>query len=582
MRFLQLSKICAALLLASVRAFAADGPPTHGGGPRIEQKDTCIPAAEEAAIRLRIARFTGTTANALPPPAGLQKYAFFPQAGNLWGDLFPNNFVDLDPTSPGILDYHGTAYTYDGHQGIDSDICTFTEQSIGVPIFAALNGTVVAAHDGEFDMNTTQVAGAAANYVVLSHGGTHETWYYHMKKSSVLVTVGQVVKAGQPLGLTASSGFSTGPHLHFESRNAGTFFEAFTGPSNPGTSNWVNQSAFRTAMYVRDFNITTDNLTTWAGPPVDTTRSGAVATGTQTRNFWAILQSLPANSTYQFRFLRPDGTLRFDSGVRNFGSGANPFYKWSYWWWNWNVSYDVTGTWKIEVSVNGQVALLAPIEVSNGIVPNRPPFPVTASFDPAVMYQETVAFCRVPHHVIDDPDYNVVRYRYQWRRNGVLVRDSTNASLADALASGACVGGDALSCTVTPSDGLLSAAPVVVNLIVRQRFSEWALANGQAVNSHTADPDGDGLVNLVEYALGLPPNAPSTLPAPVRAGAGGSTWTLPRNSALDPLANFIVQSSTDLQTWTDATPDATQTVWSAGSPTDTHRFFRLKVTVPAS
>ena len=552
----------------------------HGGGAPVPQTFPCISDEESAAIRAKIAQFMATHSAALPPPAGLQKYRFFPQAGNFWGDLFPNNFVDLDLTSPGILDYHGTAYTYNGHHGIDSDIVTFTEQSLGVPIFAALDGTVVAAHDGEFDMNTTQVSGAQANYAVLNHGGTHETWYYHMKMNSVLVSAGQLVKAGQPLGLTASSGFSTGPHLHFESRNAGTYFEAFTGPSNLGESQWADQPVFRTESYVRDFNITADNLSTWAGPPIDTTRTGAAPTGTQLRYFWAVIQSFPANSTYRFRFLRPNGTQRFDSGTRTFSGGTNPFYKWSYWWWNWNINYDVAGPWMVEFTLNGQVVVQAPLEISAGTVANRPPLPVTAALDPPLGYREAVFFCRVPHHVIDDPDYDVVRYRYEWRRNGVVIRDSTNASLADAIISGACSGGDTLTCTATPSDGALTASPVTVSTVIYQRFTEWAAANGQSAASYHADPDGDGLKNLVEYALGLPPLTRSPLPAPVRNGAGVSSWTLPLQAALDPAVSVLVETSTDLQTWQNAAPDATRTVWTAGSAADTRRLFRLRVTLP--
>ena len=36
------------------------------------------------------------------PPAGIQKYPFYPQGGNFFSDLFPTNFVDVDTTS-GIL-----------------------------------------------------------------------------------------------------------------------------------------------------------------------------------------------------------------------------------------------------------------------------------------------------------------------------------------------------------------------------------------------------------------------------------------------------------------------------------------------
>jgi murein DD-endopeptidase MepM/ murein hydrolase activator NlpD len=84
------------------------------------------------------------------------------------------NYVDLDPGS-GIRDWDCTDITYNGHGGLDSGMPSFKRQAIGVPIFAALDGTVVEAHDGEPDMNTA-MGNAPANYVILDHGGTHYTW----------------------------------------------------------------------------------------------------------------------------------------------------------------------------------------------------------------------------------------------------------------------------------------------------------------------------------------------------------------------------------------------------------------------
>jgi len=162
-----------------------------GGGLGPIQEAPCIPPAEEFRIRESASSYLlqHPQLSPLPPPAAAGRYPFYPQAGKLWEDLFPNNFVDLNPSAPGIMDYRGTAYTYDGHRGLDSDLCTFTEQSVGVPVFAFLDGLVTNAHDGEFDMQTSQ-SGAPANYVVLRHAGTHDTWYYHLKKNSVAVTVG--------------------------------------------------------------------------------------------------------------------------------------------------------------------------------------------------------------------------------------------------------------------------------------------------------------------------------------------------------------------------------------------------------
>ena len=73
---------------------------------------------------------------------GEGEFTFFPQAGILWQDLYPNNFVDLDP-GPGMRDYPCGTQTYDGHTGTDSDIRSFREMDIGVPVFAALDGRVI-------------------------------------------------------------------------------------------------------------------------------------------------------------------------------------------------------------------------------------------------------------------------------------------------------------------------------------------------------------------------------------------------------------------------------------------------------
>ncbi|MFN2509774.1 MAG: hypothetical protein ABR589_13540, partial [Chthoniobacterales bacterium] len=98
-----------------------------------------------------------------------------------------------------------------------------------------------------------------------------------------------------------------------------------------------------------------------------------------------------------------------------------------------NITFEVTGSWTLELSLNGSVVVNAPITITASSVVNRPPVDVTASFDPPIPYASQAIFCRVPFHLIDDVDYNVVRYRYLWKRNGVTVRESTNASLADAI-----------------------------------------------------------------------------------------------------------------------------------------------------
>ncbi|GAA0795820.1 M23 family metallopeptidase [Spirilliplanes yamanashiensis] len=75
----------------------------------------------------------------------------------------------------------------------------------GTPIVAAGAGTVVQA--GAW-------AGGYGISVLIDHGNGYLTHYGHM--SVTVVEPGQVVHAGQQIGLEGSTGHSTGPHLHFE------------------------------------------------------------------------------------------------------------------------------------------------------------------------------------------------------------------------------------------------------------------------------------------------------------------------------------------------------------------------------
>ncbi|MFL5906095.1 MAG: peptidoglycan DD-metalloendopeptidase family protein [Solirubrobacterales bacterium] len=81
----------------------------------------------------------------------------------------------------------------------------------GTPIHAAGVGSVSFA-----GLNT----GGYGNLVVITHRLGFESWYAHM--SSIATTAGQRVAGGGTIGYVGSTGFSTGPHLHFEVRHFGT------------------------------------------------------------------------------------------------------------------------------------------------------------------------------------------------------------------------------------------------------------------------------------------------------------------------------------------------------------------------
>jgi murein DD-endopeptidase MepM/ murein hydrolase activator NlpD len=66
--------------------------------------------------------------------------------------------------------------------------------------------------------------------VVIDHGGRYQTLYAHLRESP-LVSDGQVVTAGTVIGYMGNTGFSTGPHLHFEIRHGSNLVDP--GPHLP-------------------------------------------------------------------------------------------------------------------------------------------------------------------------------------------------------------------------------------------------------------------------------------------------------------------------------------------------------------
>lgn len=84
----------------------------------------------------------------------------------------------------------------------------------GVDIGADYGTMIVAASSGTVEI--ANVFGGYGNCVMINHGNGFRTLYGHM--SSIAVSNGQYVQAGQVIGLVGSTGWSTGPHLHYEVR----------------------------------------------------------------------------------------------------------------------------------------------------------------------------------------------------------------------------------------------------------------------------------------------------------------------------------------------------------------------------
>lgn len=112
------------------------------------------------------------------------------------------------------------------HMPCDSRVVTshfgyrprFGRKHYGTDIKVYVGDTIRAAFNGKVRV-VKYNAGGYGKYVIIRHPNGLETTYAHMSKQ--LVFENQFVKAGEPIGLGGSTGRSTGPHLHFETRFMG-------------------------------------------------------------------------------------------------------------------------------------------------------------------------------------------------------------------------------------------------------------------------------------------------------------------------------------------------------------------------
>ncbi len=280
------------------------------------------------------------------------------------------NYVDQDCVSGQLLDYNCQQYTYDltgpgldhcgtndgyDHAGIDIAPFPFDWTMVDnnqVEVIAAAPGILLDKVDGNFDENC-DFSSDTPNYAVVLHTDNTYTLYLHLKNGSLTTTaIGAPVATGDLLGIVASSGLSTGPHLHFEVRDyiTGALYDPYAGPCNSLNANscWSNQMGYLESGINR---VMTHSAPIQANPcpqravinEQDTFCPGeTVFFGSYFRN--------PDNTESSQNMVRmPDNTV-FQTWTRNMTTAwAN----------DWIASYvlpnnAMAGTWTYEVTFNGE------------------------------------------------------------------------------------------------------------------------------------------------------------------------------------------------------------------------------------
>lgn len=115
----------------------------------------------------------------------------------------------------------------------------------GIDISAPMGTDFIAVADGI--VTKACYNPAYGNMIIIDHGGGIETLYAHGQDGGILVQIGDTVKQGQPILKVGSTGYSTGPHAHFEVRVNGQ-------PVNP--------LPYVTRSYTEDNNTNENNVVT--------------------------------------------------------------------------------------------------------------------------------------------------------------------------------------------------------------------------------------------------------------------------------------------------------------------------------
>ncbi len=269
-------------------------------------------------------------------------------------------FVDHNPASGQVLDYHGGTRTYDGHRGTDIALYPFAWNKLDagdVQVVAAAAGTIVARADVDAtDHNCNVSSSDPWNYVALVHADGRMSIYGHMRYNSLTrKQVGQTVTQGEYLGTVGSSGNSGGPHLHFEVRygsySTNELIDPYAGPASQPESLWDSQRPYDDSAV--------DRIATHSSPPSTPDPCQPSITNLQdsfttpsTIYFSVYYRDHQGSLATQLTIYRPDGSV-FQS--TQYAPGTNAFN--SAWVYGWaaNVSAaEPAGTWRFEATYNGQ------------------------------------------------------------------------------------------------------------------------------------------------------------------------------------------------------------------------------------
>lgn len=346
-------------LFVFAQVFAQTKMPGHGGGEFLIEKTECLTPAERAGIEQMLAENVSRLEKdgSLLPPAGQEMVVSFdwPLRKTASLPFFSyygiSNYVDQN-LAAGLLDYNCGSRTYDGHFGTDIFTWPFPwymYNTDAVEVIAGAAGTIIGKSDGFADDHCS--CSGTWNAVYVQHSDGSIAWYGHLKSGSLTSkAVGQAVAKGEYLGVVASSGCSTGPHLHFEvyealPYNTGNLIDPYQGSCNSlnGQSWWAAQKPYEESALNALLTHDAEPLHGCPGVNEDPHFSNNFLPGS-TIYLAAYYHDQLAGQSTTYRIRRPDNSI-----YQTWSHASSSSYYASWWYWTWILpTAGPYGTWTWE------------------------------------------------------------------------------------------------------------------------------------------------------------------------------------------------------------------------------------------
>lgn len=280
-----------------------------------------------------------------------------------YDDIYTARFyVDQNMAYPNQLsDFNCGTKTYDtragyNHAGLDLVTWPFAWKMVdndGVEIIAAAAGQIIAKGGSQFDRSCTNNENTW-NAVYVQHSDGSVALYGHMKKNSLTSkNVGDMVAAGEFLGVVGSSGNSATPHLHFEvyaSINPDVLIDPFSGACNSLNSDswWQNQKPHTDPKI--NAVLTHSNVPVFPEcPKPEITYEKNDFNSSDLIYFGIYLRDQVAGTSINLKIIRPDNSIVYDwvyNLVNNYDS--------SWWMWNYSGIFNMNGQWKWQATYQNQ------------------------------------------------------------------------------------------------------------------------------------------------------------------------------------------------------------------------------------